>query len=231
MQVPPAFGLGVVKHCSVCPTLCWVRISPVLWWGQKSRPCPPPGRPWEGCMREGCSPSGDAAPFPSALLPAPPALVSLSALLWQRLPASHPKQVSHCEQQLPSTPLLSPTPWQPLRSPLNRMHGPHGRDRTGHLSHPSQPQGAALRDPRSISLKPGRGCRGGGGLGWGLSCGGKGRVCEEPSAFLPARGKHGVWPRMGIKRGFAACAVPGLRNRHRSPELSIWYLSPALKFN
>lgn len=159
-----ATRLLVVKRCSVCPTLCWVRISPVLWWGQKSRPCPPRGRPWEGCMREGCSPFGDAAPFPSALLRTPPALVSLSALLWQRLPASQPKQFSYREQQLPSTRLLSPSPGQPLRSAPSRTHGPHGGDRTGHLSHPTQPQGAALRDPRSISLKPGRGCGAGGGM-------------------------------------------------------------------
>lgn len=45
------------------------------------------------------------------------------------------------------------------------------------------------------------------------------------------RGEQRVWMKMGIKRGFAACAVPGQSNRHRSPELSIWYLSPALKLN
>lgn len=60
---------------------------------------------------------------------------------------------------------------------------------------------------------------------------GKGCMCQGPNVFLPMRGKHDVWMKTGIKRGFTACAVPGLSNRHRSPELSIWYLSPALKFN
>lgn len=59
----------------------------------------------------------------------------------------------------------------------------------------------------------------------------EGWTCQGPSAFLPVRAEHGVWARLGIRRGFTACAVPGLSSRHHSPELSIWYLSPALKFN
>lgn len=59
----------------------------------------------------------------------------------------------------------------------------------------------------------------------------EGWMCQGPSTFLPVRAEHGVWARLGIRRGFTTCAVPGLSSRHQSPELSIWYLSPALKFN
>lgn len=65
VQVPPGFGLGLVKHRSVCPTLCWVRISPVPWWGQKSRPCPPPAVPG----KDAC---GKDAPLLGMLLHSPP---------------------------------------------------------------------------------------------------------------------------------------------------------------
>ena len=80
-----AFGLSVVKRCSMCLTLRHFtklgKNHPRLVAGAEvtqhvragtslpSARLPVPGRPWEGCSC--CSPFGDAAPFPSAPLPAP----------------------------------------------------------------------------------------------------------------------------------------------------------------
>lgn len=249
------FGLSVVKCCSMCLTLQHFsklgKNGPRLVAGvgvtqrvSAATSLPVPGHPREGCSR--CSPFGDAAPFLGMLFHSrcslhpclAPALASpaaLAALLWQRLPGSRPKWIPYHEQHLPPTPLLhrlswrSPCPCQPLPS---RPQGPCGRVGTGPLSHPARaprrcPQGPLEHHGEARQAPAGgvpEGCR-----PLGSAPGRRGEGLRVSGAEW--RGEQRVWMKMGIKRGFAACAVPGQSNRHRSPELSIWYLSPALKLN
>lgn len=162
------------------------------------RPCPLPGRPWEGCGR--CSPSEDAAPLPSALLPA--SLLGLSS-------------------SFPSSPVCSPlakASWEPAKvdflpraaSPLDAFAAPLALKQPlpaacpdaaagavpavgmGQVACPTLPgpKGFAPRGPWRISLKSGRGLPGISRRDadpWAQVPAAEGKVsmCQRPNVFSP----------------------------------------------